>query len=375
MNTLGLIFSYTHRENLRELTKPRTLASLPIAGKYRIIDVLLSNFVNSSITDVSIITKSNYHSLMDHVGAGKEWDLTRKNGGLRVLTPYASPQMSVNSSMYRGDVEALATNMHSIRRSMAEYVVISGSGTLYSMDFNHVIQSHIDRHADITVVYTRSMNGSKIVPSGVVVFQMDEHERIYDLKYNTDDTSPQEVAWGIGVIIIKKSLLESLVADAMSYQEYDFYEGILKRLAGTLNILGYEYKGYLMEISSVTDYMKANLKLLEKDMRDKFFEHPIYTKIKDSVPVMYCEGCQVVNSILADGCRIEGTVENSIISRGVRIGRGAVVKNSIVMQNTEIMQNVVLDHVILDKDVIVRENRQLVGHETYPVVVEKLSIV
>ena len=375
MNTLGIIFSYTDRANLRELTKRRTLSSLPIAGKYRMIDVILSNYVNSGVTDVSIITKDNYHSLMDHVGAGKEWDLTRKKGGLRVLTPFSSPEMPVHAGMYRGDVEALARNMHSIRRSMAEYVVLSGSGTLYSMNYKDVVEKHIADKADITAVYTRSMNGSKIVPPGVVILDMDETGKITDLKYNTNGTEEQDAAWCIGAIVIKKSLLESLVADAMSYQEYDFYEGIMKRLAGTLNIRGYEYTGYVMEISSVTDYMNANMALLDPEMADKFFENPIYTKIKDSVPVQYCDGCKVKNSIIADGCKIEGTVENSIISRGVRIGKGTVVKNSIVMQNTEIMQNVVLDHVILDKDVIVRENRQLIGHETYPVLVEKLSIV
>ena len=375
MNTLGIIFSYTKRENLRELTKRRTLSSLPIGGKYRIIDIVLSNYVNSGVTDVSIITKNNYHSLMDHVGAGKEWDLTRKKGGLRVLTPYASPEMSVQSGVYRGDVDALAANMHSIRRSMAEYVVLSGSGTLYSMDFRDVIEKHVERGADITAVYTRSMNGSKLVPPGVVIMDMDEGERIWDLKYNTNGTTEQNVAWGIGVVIIKKSLLESLVADARSYQEYDFYEGIMKRLAKNLNIQGYEYRGYLLEISSVTDYMNANMALLRKEMSSRFFESPIYTKVKDSVPVQYCDGCQVKNSIIADGCKIEGLVENCVVSRGVRIGRGAVIKNSIIMQNTEVLQNVVLDHVILDKDVIVRENRQLVGHETYPVVVEKMSIV
>ena len=375
MNTLGIIFSYTKRENLRELTKRRTLSSLPIGGKYRIIDIVLSNYVNSGVTDVSIITKNNYHSLMDHVGAGKEWDLTRKKGGLRVLTPYASPEMSVQSGVYRGDVDALAANMHSIRRSMAEYVVLSGSGTLYSMDFRDVIEKHVERGADITAVYTRSMNGSKLVPPGVVIMDLDDGERIWDLKYNTNGTTEQNVAWGIGVVIIKKSLLESLVADAMSYQEYDFYEGIMRRLAKNLNIQGYEYRGYLLEISSVTDYMNANMALLRKEMSSRFFESPIYTKVKDSVPVQYCDGCQVKNSIIADGCKIEGLVENCVLSRGVRIGRGAVIKNSIIMQNTEVLQNVVLDHVILDKDVIVRENRQLVGHETYPVVVEKMSIV
>ena len=153
MNTLGIIFSYTDRANLRELTKRRTLSSLPIAGKYRMIDVILSNYVNSGVTDVSIITKDNYHSLMDHVGAGKEWDLTRKKGGLRVLTPFSSPEMPVHAGMYRGDVEALSRNMHSIRRSMAEYVVLSGSGTLYSMNYKDVVES-TSKPRQISLLYT-----------------------------------------------------------------------------------------------------------------------------------------------------------------------------------------------------------------------------
>lgn len=375
MNVLGIIFSYSDRENLRELTRIRTLASLPIGGKYRIIDLILSNYVNSGITDVSIITRNNYHSLIDHVASGKEWDLTRKRGGLRVLTPFASPDSSAQTGIYRGTIDALASHMHSLRRSMEDYVIISGSSIIYSMDFEDVMRDHMESCADITAVYAKPSESCRTVPLGSPIYRMDDRERIYDMNINMDDANPQKEPWGIGVFVIKKSLLESLVADAMSYQKYDFYEDIIKRLASTLYIKGYEYKKFLMEISSVTSYMQANLNLLHKSVYEKVFDQPIYTKVKDSVPASYGMNALVRNSLISDGCRIEGTVENSVLSRGVRVGKGAVVRNSIVMQNTEIMQNVSLDHVILDKDVIVRENRQMAGHVTYPVVVEKLSIV
>ncbi len=374
LDVLGIIFAYSERENLRELTDPRTLASMPLCGKYRLIDFILSNFVNCDIEDVSIIAKSRYHSLLDHLGAGKEWDLTRKRGGLRILTPYGRITSDVNA-MYRGDIEALAANMHSFRRSMAQYVIMSGSCMIHNMDFEAILKSHIDRNADITAVYVREPGGRKTIPLNIPVFEMNGSERIMGLRMNNDDVTPQAEPWSTGVFVIRKSLLESLVADAMVGGRYNFYQDIIQRLAPVLNIVGYEYKGYLMEISTVTGYMQANMAFLDQKFRDEAFARPVYTKIKDSVPAVYSPGCSVKNSIISDGCHIEGTVENCILSRNVRIGKGAVVKNSIIMQHTEIMSGVNLDHVILDKDVMVRENRSLSGHAAYPVVVAKASIV
>jgi len=374
MSILGIIFSYSERENLRELTRMRTIGSLPMAGKFRIIDFPLSNFVNDGIYDVAVIARENYHSLMDHLGSGKEWDLMRKRGGLRVLTPYGKSESGRNG-LYRGSIEALSNNMHSFRRSLADTVILVETSILHSMDFNHLAETHIESNADITAVYTRQLNGYPTVPMGVAILRFNEENRLYDLSINKDDMSRQDVCWSTGVYVINKSLLESLVADAMAYGKYDFNEDIVHRLAGNLNIQGYEYKGHLLEVSSVAGYMKANMNFLNPVFREKAFQKPIYTKSKDSVPARYFTGCQVKNSIISDGCRIEGTVENSIISRNVIIGKDAVVKNSIIMQNTEIMRGVHLNHVILDKDVIVRENRQLSGHVTYPVVVEKASII
>jgi glucose-1-phosphate adenylyltransferase len=374
MNALGIVFSYSEHENLRELTKIRTLAFVPFGGKYRIIDFILSNFVNSGIYDVSIITRNNFHSLVDHLGAGKEWDLTRKIGGLRILSPFSNPGTSESSGNYLGTIDALHKSMHSIKRSRADYVILTGSNFIFSINYDEVLKSHIERNADITAVYTVPGEGVAI-PSDAAILHMNEWGKAYDLTYSKEDAPLQGAPMSLDIFVIRKSLLESLVADAIAFGRYDFYHDIIQRLSGNLNILGFENKKIYLEISTVSGYMKENMKLLDEEVRKQIFEKPVYTKVKDSVPAQYLTGSQVSNSIISDGCRIEGTVINSILSRGVVIGKGTVVRNSIIMQNTEIMRNVTLNNVILDKDVIVRENRQLVGHETYPVVIEKKSII
>jgi len=376
LDVLGINFAYEDRENLRELTKLRTLASLPIAGKYRIIDFIISGYVNSGIYDISIITKNNYHSIVDHIGAGNDWDLDRKIGGIRILTPLSNPGLPENTGLYKGTAEALARNLHSIKRSMAEYVIMTGSSVVCcSLDYEELLSEHIRTGADITAVYSNQVNGGKKVPLGVPVFHFDEDQRMVGLHENEDDVSDQDVSWSVGIYVLKKSLLEALVSDCVSRGGYSFSIDILQHLCGSLFIKGYEYSKQLFEISSITGYMHANMNFLKPDYRKIAFENPIYTKAKDSVPTFYCNGCNMKNSIIADGCIIEGVVENSIISQGVKIGKGSVIQNSIIMQDTEIMEGVELEYVIVDKDVIVRENQKLFGHEKYPVVIEKRSIV
>ncbi|HHX13519.1 MAG TPA: glucose-1-phosphate adenylyltransferase subunit GlgD [Clostridiales bacterium] len=374
MKVLGIIFSYSTRENLRELTKRRTLASLPVGAKYRIIDFPLSNMANHGIHEISVICRNNYHSLIDHLSAGKEWDLERKRGGLRVLTPY--DRMAGNEPvLYRGMIEGLANNMDSLHRSRADYVILSGTSVIYNVDFKELLRNHIASGADITAVYADNYNGSHFVPNGSPIYHLDDDDRLADLTINPEESEQPNTRWGIDLIVMRKYLMESLVADAIAFGRYDFDLDILKRLAGSLYIKGVRYEGHLLEISNVPGYMKANMKLLDSEFRARVFRDPVYTKHKDSVPTRYFEGCHIRNSMISEGCRINGVVENSLISREVKIGRGAVIRNSIIMQNTEIMNDVLLDNVIIDKDVIVREHRSLAGHSTYPVVVEKGSIV
>ena len=375
MSCMGLIYSYSERENLRELTDIRSLAALPIGGKYRIIDFVLSNFVNSEIYEVSVIARTNYHSLIEHLASGAEWDMSRKRGGLRVLTPFANKEAMESPHVYRGTIDAIANHLQSIRQSMSEYVILTGSRILYSMDYGDLIRQHRETGADITVAYTDNLNGTNRVPQGSPIVQLDESKRIGRVRIVEEEQANVRGNWGIGACAIRRTLLESLVADAMSHQRYDLYTDILQRLSPTLKMYGYKYSGHLLEISTIAGYMEANKAMLDPEFSEKIFQKTVYTKVKDSVPARYGPDCYVGNSIISDGCQIMGTVINSVVSRGVQVDRGAVVKDSIVMQDTEIMDLATVEHAILDKDVIVRDGREVIGHPAYPIVLPKMSIV
>lgn len=372
-NVLGIVFSYSDRVAMRELTKVRTLASLPVAGKYRIIDFILSSFVNSGIYDISVITNTNYHSLMDHLGAGKDWDLTRKIGGLRLLSPLSRADHATFS--YTGTLDAIYRNLYSIKKSHAEYVIITGSSIVGNLDYKEIMEEHKKTGADLSVLFTRSFNGGKTVPRGVGVLKMNNEGRIYDLYINQDDVRLQDVNWCMETFIMKKSLLETLVADAASVGMTDFYMDIIKRLASTLDMRGIETKEQFFEISDVKGYLRANMNFLDEAYRENAFKKPVFTKVKDSVPTLYRDGCYVKNSLISDGCKIEGIVKDSILSRGVRVEAGAVVCHSIIMQNTDIKAGATVENVISDKNVIVREGREVIGHEKYPVLIEKDTII
>ncbi len=372
---LGIIFSYTDHDNLKEITRNRTFASIPFAGRYRLIDFMLSNYVNSNIHDVFVLTKKNYHSMMDHLESGAEWDLTRKRGGLKILTPTASANKRHESDLGDGKIADLNDHMVSIRRSQAQYVVISGTSMIYSANYKELIDFHIEKDADITAMYTTPYEGIHCNASEIVSFDLYEDGRVKDIVVNAQDKMLTDEKIAMKVYVIKKSLLETLITDAVAYGRFDFERDILQRLCGSLKIYGYEFKKYYIKINSINSYMKAHMSLLKKEIREQVFENTVYTKTRDSVPAYYGANSSVKNSIISDGCKIEGTVENCVLSRGVFIGKGAVVKNSIIMQDVKVMSNAQLEYSILDKEVMVGENRRLSGHETYPVVIEKRSMV
>jgi len=375
MSCMGLVYSYSERDNLRELTDIRTLAALPIGGKYRIIDFVLSNFVNSEIYEVSVIARTNYHSLIEHLASGAEWDMSRKRGGLRVLTPFANKETMESPQIYRGTIDAIANHLQSIKQSMSEYVILTGSRVLYSMDYRDMLRQHQETGADITVVYADNLNGTNRIPQGSPIIQLNEENRIGRVRIVEEEQANVRGNWCVGACAIRRTLLESLVADAISHQRYDVYRDILQRLTPALKIFGYRYSGHILEISTISGYMEANKAMLNPEFSDKIFKKTVYTKVKDSVPARYGADCYVENSIISDGCQIRGTVINSIVSRGVQIDKGAVVKDSIVMQDTEIMDLATVEHAILDKDVIVRDGREVIGHPAYPIVLPKMSIV
>ncbi len=372
-NAFGIILTGDNNMQLKDLTFSRSVAAVPFGGRYRCVDFILSSMVNTGITNVGIVAQKNYHSLMDHLGSGKEWDLHRKRDGLFLLPPFVTKE---NTGLYRGSVEALKSISGYIRRCTQRYVVLAGSHIIFNMPFNDMLEQHIKSGADITVMYTQSDYHNPEDQFKDLRFDIDSVSgRILDMEYNA--YRPKWKNQSCNVFIMEKSLLEYLIEEAVAHARYRFNRDILLRNVNTLKMYGYRYNGYVAKLNSLSSYFSQNMDLLNPEVRADLFcpEHPIYTKVKDEVPASYGPNAVAKNCVVADGCRIEGHIENSILFRGVHVAQGAVVKDCIVMQSAEIQENCHLDNVILDKSVLVKRGRNLVGMGSFPIILRKGSVV
>ncbi len=371
-DTMGIIYTGDSYVSLQELTSRRSVAALPFGGRYRVIDFTLSNMINSGITNVGLITQNNYHSLMDHLDSGKQWDLDRKSGGLFILPPYVSAD---NTGWYRGEIEAFHCNMSYIRKSPQKCVIISGSTMICKVDYQEAMDFHRDNHADITMIYKQEANSSKEELSRHTLLQVNDDNRVWDIAVKPSTPVTDKVF--MEMYIVDKHLFEYLVEENAARGRYDFYKDIFIKNKDKLKILGYPYGGYLAKIDSIKSYFKHNMELLTQEIYSELFHKTgkVYTKVKDSVPAKYGENAVSSNSLIADGCVVEGQVENCVLFRGVKVGKDTIVKNSIIMQGSEIHDKAVLENVILDKSVIVRKGKHLIGQESYPVVVRKNAVI
>lgn len=364
--TLGIIFSNIHDTRLGELSERRTMGSIPFGGRYRFIDFVLSNMVNSGIETVGVITKSNYQSLIDHLGSGREWDLARKNGGLHILPPFGN---SVNG-IYRGRMEALANVERYIQRSKAKYVLLSDCDVIANIDYAPIIECHKKNGCDMTLLYKRR-DVSQENDENNIIFKIDEDHIVTDMRKSTG--SDREVNVCMNIAVMDKDFLERLIDICKQKNLYSFRNDVLLGSLEKFKIYAYEFTGYLAQIHSMENYFDVNMKLLDPQVRRDLFTpaRPIYTKVRDESPAMYGVGGSAKNSLIADGCIIDGTVENCIVFRGVQIGRGAVVRNSILMQSTVIGENCELSYVMTDKDVRVGDGKRLMGAPNCSVYVKK----
>ncbi|MDF2486039.1 MAG: glgD [Herbinix sp.] len=371
-DTMGIIYTGDSNVSLQELTLRRSVAALPFGGRYRIIDFILSNMINSGITNVGIITQNNYHSLMDHLDTGKQWDLDRKHGGLFILPPYVSQD---NRGWYRGEIEAFHSNMSYIRKSPQKYVILSGSSMVCNLTYQEALEFHKENNADITVIYKEMKKVRKEDLSKHTIIKMDENNRVIDMEVKPANPTSDKLS--MEMYIIEKRLFEYLIEECEARGLFDFNKDVLVRNLDKLKIYGFKYDGYLANIDSIQSYFKHNLELFNPENFNELFQHngKIYTKVRDEVPAKYGENAKAENSLVADGCIINGQVENCVLFRGVKIAEGAVVKNSVIMQDSEIQEKVVLENVILDKDVIIRKGKHLVGQECYPVVIRKGAVI
>lgn len=359
-----------HEEFLSDITKERTMGSVLFGGRYRLIDFPLSSMVNSGIDEVGVITKSNYQSLLDHLGSGREWDLARKIGGLHLLPPFSH----VQSGMYRGRLEALYGVWDFIKMSDADYVVMSDCDVVANIDFAKVVEAHIESGADITSVYATDVLSAEQAQHATV-YSVNDEGRVVDVLINPQISGACNVS--LNMYVLSKEFLKNIVLESASRSLYSFERNILQARTHEYKIMAYRHDGYFSKITSMETFYKANMALLNLDNRSKLFieNRPVYTKVRDNPPTKFAIGSSVKNSLIGDGCIIEGTVENSVLFRGVKVGKGAVVKNSILMQDTVIGNKCDINYVITDKIVKISDMRLLTGSQNYPLFLGKGAVI
>lgn len=365
-NVLGLVFANMHDTTLGDMTKNRTMGSVMFGGRYRLIDFPLSNMVNSGISEVGVITKSNYQSLLDHLGSAREWDLARKKGGLYILPPFGN----VESTLYRGRIEALYGAMSFIKHSRAKYVILSDCDVVTNIDYKPIVAAHIESGADITAVAHTGVYSSDDIKTSTV-FNVDADKNVTSVLINPDISGTCTTS--LNVFVMSMDFLIETVNDAMARGNVSFERNILQEKCRELKIKIYEYDNYFSKLNSPESYFKSNMALLEPENARKLFvpKRSIYTKVIDNAPVKYDLDSKVSNSLVADGCIIEGEVENSVLFRGVKVGKGAKVKNCILMQGTVVGDNAELNYLITDKNVSICENHILTSSPQYPMYVGK----
>ena len=377
LKAAGIIFSNLHGVSLPELTSKRTMASVPFGCRYRLIDFSLSNMANSGISKIGVVVHDNYHSLMNHIGTGKDWDLARRSGGIKILPPFITAfGNSGAKSLYTTRLEAMVGISEFISHCSEDMIVFSDCDIVCNMDLSDVLREHEKNEADITLVTTENEFTHTSDPYETYSVSVDGDQRVTDIALSTANNAGKHISTNI--MVVNRVYLLSIIDDALSHGYNDFYRDILSKALTSRRVFAYDYKGHILRISSLESYYSASMSLLSEEVRDSIINvdgRPVYTKVRNSAPTLYHSGSSIKNSYIADGCEIEGTVENSIIFRGAKISRGAVVKNSIIMQDTYVGEKAVLNCTIADKDVTIKAGRMLSGHSSMPFYISKGAIV
>lgn len=365
---MGIVFGNTNDKLLGDMTNQRAISSIPFGGRYRLIDFTLSNLVNADVTRVAVITDTNYRSLMDHIGSGKSWDLARRHGGLYIMPPYGHSDAGRNTDK----IHAVQSIIGFLNHHDDEYVALCDGDTLVNINLKEMLTKHIESDAEITLAYRNG--AAHLGENDVLKLTVGSDNKITDAVIARQG---EECDYALGIAILRKDVLIRLVEEAASRGYSNFATDIIMRGIDNLNICGYKVNSYAVVIDSMPTYIKANMDLLNRNVRNELLnpERPVYTKVKNDMPATYGLDAKVKNSLIADGCIIEGVVENSVLFRGVKVGKGTVIKNCVLMQGTSCGQNVTLEYVCTDKNVTVSDNRTLSGTENYTVYIRKCSEV
>ena len=367
MRAIGVILAGGNSKQMRELSNKRAIAAMPMAGSYRTIDFALSNMTNSHISKVAVITQYNARSLNEHLSSSKWWDFGRKQGGLFVFNPTITNE---NSVWYRGTADALYQNLTFLRNCHEPYVVIASGDGIYKLDYNKVLEYHIEKKADITVVVKNLDETEDARRFGVV--SMDEDSRILDFEEKPVSTSIKTVSTGI--YVIRRRLLIELIQKAYEEDRYDFVKDIVIRYKNIKKVYGYTLDSYWNNIATVESYFKTNMDFLKRDVRQFFFKEStdIYSKVDDLAPVKYNPGSEVKNSIISSGCIVNGKVEDSVVFKKVYIGSNCYIKNCIILNDVHIGDNTHLENCIVESRDTIRANTEYIGQNgEIKIVVEK----
>ena len=370
MNVMGIIFA--NDANMADLSDKRTMGSIPFGGRYRQIDFHLSNMAAAGIRHVGIISRQNYQSLINHIGSGEEWGLELEEGGLEFLTPYA---MSAYHS-YRGKLENLYYAMSFLDYGPDdEYVVMADSAILCNIDLNSVLNSHIASGKDITVVTKAGIaNGSKRLDLAI---RLDTDGQIADMA--VDYIAPSDYLASMDLFVLSKTLLRKMVQECIArnlfHMDRDLVLGSWQK--GDISVNVYTFPGLALFNETVEEYFRNSLALLDSTTRHDLFyyNHPVYTKVRDRVPSYYGENSRIDNCIVADGCMLGGSVSTSVLFRQVTVKEGAKVESCLIMNDTVVGENSELKYVILDKDVVIRPGTKLMGTPTKPIIIKRGEIV
>ncbi len=372
MKAVGIILAGGQSDDrLRDLCNVRAVSAMPVGSSYRTIDFSLSNMANSNIKKVAVITQYNSRSLQDHLSSAKWWDLGRKQGGLFVFSPFLSND---NSFWFRGTADSIYQNIDFLIKSNEEYVVIASGHAVYKMDYQDVINYHIEKNADITIVCKDMANTDNDVHDfGVMEF--DENMRMIDFEEKPVD--PQSTVASLGIYVIKRTLLVKLLQTIISEARYDIVKDIIIRYRRKLNICGYMYDGYWNTLNNIKAYVNVNMDFLKKDIRNLFLKEGahIETKPKDEPPAKYNANADVKDALVGSGSIINGHVSHSVLFRKVFTGDNSSIKNSIIMEGSNIGNNCIIEHAIIDKQVVISDDKIIVGTSEKPVIVSKGTVI
>lgn len=362
-NYIGILMLNEKEDGIKSLTKSRPIASIPIGGRYRIIDFVLSNMINSGIYNIGVFTSTKSRSLVDHLGSGKPWDLDRKTNGL-FLFNFASERAQLR------DIDVLSNNMEYIHRTKQDYVIISSSYMICNINYNEAAKYHETSGSDITLLYKKTNNAKKHYIN-CSTLNINEENKVLSIGKNVGTYDKLNIS--MEMFIMKKSTLIKIINKSIQTGYHNSIKEAIYNSSSELNVNAYEFKGYLQCVDSVKNYYKTSMDMLNaKITKELFFNNGlVYTKSKDEAPTKYFNGAKVNNALISNGCILKGSIENSIISRRVIVQEGAEVKNCIIFENCEIKTGCKLTNVIIDKNTIVKENTVLKGDEEFPVVVEK----